>query len=766
MSRNWVFVRLGGSDAKPGDGNPPAAEAPVQAAPAEDDPPSAWAEAVCNATDKALATEWAKRVEGDDLLAEVAIHSRFSDIRLAAARRIGDLAVLKRVAEATKDKHVHRHCADRLRASRQEGTRARRSVELAAAVRQLLDTTPIAINHLLEIEKDLASLGKGGEETAECEALLAEARERVLEETQAQIEMRGLLASAETLLIAVRTAIDPTADQLGDWSAQHSMLVEAASAAPQWVRTIPAARNFVTVLEEIENRVHAYGDALEKVVLEEEKRVATEEAEREARQAAEAAAERAAGAQQKKKYDHEAVQKVLGEFEAHLEEGRVAEAEAASKGIDRLLGGAVPSGQLMRRLQRARAQKDRLAGWARWGTDKAREQLIAEAETLLQGEPDIAERARAVPLLRREWKNLDAHGAAPQALWKKFDRAIERAYKPVAEQRALEAAAHDAARAIKAALLDGWEAWHGTLAETDLKTIEAKRDEVSRQWRSAARAGFRDERQLRKRFDALIEKLDAQLDEARAKEFARLKDLVDQAEALKDKPELGEAMSAAKTLQRRWKDEVTGIRLRHGEDQKLWRRFRSACDAVFARRDAENAERDAQRAKREEERAAAQEAVRQAEQQKKDKHAARFAELAEKSAAAATEAAPEALERGHAERDTLLLDLEIALDLPTPETHSAARRARNLAKLQERFSKTASAPPLEPEEMVKKWYGIPAVADEAQAARMAAVVERLLKQKPPQARNDSFPSRGAPSSSRGARSPSRGGFPSRKDSRS
>ena len=602
-----------------------------------------------------------------------------------------------------------------------------------------LDATPVAISHLLQIEKDLASLGKGGEETAECEALLDAARARVLQETQAQIEMRGLLASAETLLVAVRTAVDPTADQLGEWSAQHSTLVEAASAAPQWLRALPAARNFVAALEEVENRVIASGDAIERVVLEAERCAAEAEAGRAAILATEAAAKIAQDAAAKaapprRKIDNEALLKAVDELEGDLEEGRIVEAEAATKAIDRILGGAAPSGHVARRLQRARAQQTRLAGWARWGTDQAREQLIGVAEALLKGEPDIAERARAVPLLRREWKNLDGHGAASQALWKKFDRALERAYRPVAEQRAVEAAAHEVARAARAAMCDAWEAWHAEQAVVDLKALETKREEMTGKWRSAARAGFREERQLRKRFDALAGKIDAQLEEAQTKEITRLRDLVAQAEALRETVDLGAAMSAAKTLQRRWKDDVTGIRLRHGEDQKLWRRFRSACDAVFARRDAEQTEREVQRAKREEKRRAEIESARQVEQKKKEKHAARFAEMAEKAAPVA-DAPADSLERGKADRDALLLDLEIALDLPTPQAYAAARRARNLARLQERFSK-GIAPPQDPEAMVAKWYAIPARPDETQAARLAAVVERLLAPRP-QARKDS-----------------------------
>jgi len=37
------------------------------------------------------------------------------------------------------------------------------------------------------------------------------------------------------------------------------------------------------------------------------------------------------------------------------------------------------------------------------------------------------------------------------------------------------------------------------------------------------------------------------------------------------------------------------VRLDRGQEQKLWKRFRAACDAIFARRDAQRAERDTER---------------------------------------------------------------------------------------------------------------------------------------------------------------------------
>ena len=738
MPMNWLRGKVVN---EVGTTTPAAPAQPAQALPAAGAPAAVWADAACKAMDKGRATESAQHVAGDALLAEVATRCRFAEVRLATARRIVDPAVLKRVAQASreKDKHVYRHCTDTLKETRMEGERARRSVGLAASVRALLEVTPVAISHLLQIEKDLAALGLGGEETKECEALLEEARARVLGEAQAQIELNALLVSAEAMSAAIEGVQAPDSGQLESWSADHSVLAETAAATPGWLKALPAGRALEKVLDAIELRVIAHVEAIEHAAHEAAERIAATEAKQAAEVAAKLAAEQAPPVEKakakpvaRKTIDHEALQKRVDALEAHLESGRLIEAEAVTKAIDHALGGAVPSGQLARRLQRARSQEARLVGWARWGTDQAREQLIGAAEALLRGEPDVAERAKAVPLLRREWKDLDVHGGAPQALWKRFDRALERAYKPVAEQRAVEAAAQEAARAAKAALCEAWEGWLAQASPADVKAMEAKREEVTGQWRAAARAGFGDERKLRKRFDAIVEKLDAGLEEVRGKELARRKDLVAQAEALKETPDLAAAMSAAKTLQRRWKDEMVPVSLRHGVDHKVWQRFRAACDVVFARRDAEQADAQAERAMRDEARRAEMEAARLVESAKREKHAARFAVMAEK-AAVVPDAAPDVLARGLVERDEILLDLEIALELPTPDSHAAARRARNLARLQDRFRKGTAAP-LDPEALVAKWYAVAATPDEGQAARMAAVVSQLLKG---QARRDS-----------------------------
>ncbi len=93
--------------------------------------------------------------------------------------------------------------------------------------------------------------------------------------------------------------------------------------------------------------------------------------------------------------------------------------------------------------------------------------------------------------------------------------------------------------------------------------------------------------------------------------------------------------------------------------------------------------------------------------------------------AAAPQATAAKLEKGRAQRESLLLDLEVALGIPSPEFVAVQRRARQLQALQERFKPRSTALAETPEATIARWYSIPAPADAAQAARMGAIVGAL-----------------------------------------
>jgi hypothetical protein len=156
---------------------------------------------------------------------------------------------------------------------------------------------------------------------------------------------------------------------------------------------------------------------------------------------------------------------------------------------------------------------------------------------------------------------------------------------------------HEAARAAKEALCGEWEAWlDGVVWEhADYKVIEEQRQDMLTRWRAAATAGFRDERALRKRFDALLARIDRRLREVRKQEFARREQLIEVVEGLREALDLGNAVSETKAAQARWRTEAASVRLSRADEQALWQRFRSACDAVFARREAQQATSAARR---------------------------------------------------------------------------------------------------------------------------------------------------------------------------
>jgi len=120
-----------------------------------------------------------------------------------------------------------------------------------------------------------------------------------------------------------------------------------------------------------------------------------------------------------------------------------------------------------------------LRGWARWGTEQAREKLIADAGELLLGERDVEELAVTIPALREEWKRLNAHAPAGKAQWEHFDAALEKAYEPVAAHRAEQATRQAEARAAKEALCAEWEA-RIDAEQTDFKALEAERKTLVR----------------------------------------------------------------------------------------------------------------------------------------------------------------------------------------------------------------------------------------------------------------------------------------------
>jgi exonuclease SbcC len=839
-------------------------------APRGEDPAQVWVAAIGQAADKALAQTWLAELKAETALGEVAIRARMAEIRFAAVQRIETNSVLEHVAHASrdKDKRIYRHCADLLKLRRQVETSVRRVREISDELGGLLESAPLPLSRLLELKNELGGLEEAGEAHAACHGLMEQALTRVRQETEALRDLGAHQNAAMALAEECAGAPWPWTALIGDWRARFDSLSQARAGLAAWLAGQASARGLGESLSAIESRLAAFTTDDERVLACESFFAALEaglppEAEASALWAAlakpehpearEAMASRwqalsaslkpaavsepspaptpeqtpAPAPRPQPKLDHDVLRGQLDKLEQAIGAGHLIDADAAAKQIKAALAGKALHGALESRWHDLQAQVETLRGWARWGTEQAREKLIASAGELLLGERDVEELAVAIPALREEWKRLNAHAPASKAQWEHFDATLEKAYEPVAAHRAEQAARQAEARTAKEALCAEWEA---AIAgdQADLKAVETLRAEMMKRWRAAPQAGFRDERALRKRFDALIVAIDKRLDEARTAEFARREQLILAAEALREQTDPRRAISEAKALQQNWNKQASPVRLKRGDEQKLWKRFRAACDVVFANLDAQRAEQAAEREKQAQSRQALVDAfaaslagadanananadaneikrvmnqfrtdwdaarpgtreaadkldalarnlqeqarrrldaLRQAKQRSRYELLAQKSALAERVEAAALAAepietvvaeatqawkalpdlpgkterilakrladasaiTPELLAAGHAARESLLLDLEIALGLPSPATHAETRRERQLDRLQNRFG-SGTAQQSEPEEMLARWYATPALPIPSSAPRIAAIVHLLAEQ--------------------------------------
>jgi hypothetical protein len=826
-------------------------------APTVEDDPAVRVAAICHVGDKALALQWLAALSDVALLAEVARLGRYAEVRQAAAQRIEDGPTLEELARSAKgrDKGVYRHCAEVLRQRRASAARHEQALRIGAALRTLLDTAPVSVSRLLELEKELNALGTIDPAFAECRALCEQASGRVLEEGRRARVLQAAQQAAATLTAQIDGAHLPDGAACTGWRERLEALRELAGQLPDGTDAPSSPQKLRAQLLHLEGQIESVARDLERAQVCEaflasadaalpegpteqavtmqaqtwaelalpehtsmraslEARWAAQQTARQAPlptllptplptplptspaatqdctgTAAPAARRPGVGAaaldppqraQPAQAIDPEALRAQIHDLESAVDEGQLAEADAVAKRIKAATGTATLDRRLDARLQRALARLGELRGWAKWGATKQREQLIEAAQELIGHAAGVDHISVAVPALREAWKQLNVQGPASKGQWEVFDAALEQAYQPVTVQRAAEAQGRAQARAHKEALLDQWERWLATLEAqgAEYPALEAQLGQMLAQWRAAPHAGFRDERMLRKRADALRADIERRLGTARQAELERREQLVAAAQALVQNADLRLATDEVKALQERWRAPQGAARLAHGDEQKLWRQFRAACDAVFARREAQRSEEALRRERHGQVRAqllerftAALESTdagqikRALAQFASDWHGARPAPTGARAAAGgdgpdrqaralqaraqqrieelhqtayrsrleqwrsqppqSTGLDESALEQGRQARETLLLDLEIALDLPSPGHQAEARRRRQLEQLQARF-RGGVAPKPDAEALLAQWHTIAAAADTQQEQRLTAAVDKLV----------------------------------------
>jgi hypothetical protein len=196
--------------------------------------------------------------------------------------------------------------------------------------------------------------------------------------------------------------------------------------------------------------------------------------------------------------------------------------------------------------------------------------------------------------LRDTWRELD-RGSAPanDALWRRFQAAAERVHercRPYLDARAKIRAANNEQRTVLCEQLEtfldqaDWE-------RMDWKKAARAEREMRQAWAALGPIEGKQHKPLEGRFRKLLRRLDKALDTERQQNHAQKQELIERMRALVEEPDLQRAIEDAKDLQQRWQTTVPG---RQRDENALWKSFRGASDAVFARRAEQQQARDSE----------------------------------------------------------------------------------------------------------------------------------------------------------------------------
>ncbi|MEC5215438.1 exonuclease SbcC [Actimicrobium sp. GrIS 1.19] len=404
----------------------------------------------------------------------------------------------------------------------------------------------------------------------------------------------------------------------------------------------------------------------------------------------------------------------LEAMEQALEDGALQLAAQADQRVRALdLAALHPTPAQSAQLSRLRAELGRLQGWARWGGNVSREELQKAAEALATQQLAVAELAKKIGSLRERWKSLDVSaGPAPRELWQGFDAACTAAYAPVAEHFAALAEQRQKNTVAASELIAAMTVQADALAgddSPDWKAVALFCQRSLQAWQRLGPIDRKEKKRLDEEFDRVLQRLRTPLAAIRATEIHGREQMIDAVNHLASNER--SSLDSLRALQERWQERAKALPLERNDEQALWERFRAACDAVFARRKQAAAGADAERRQN----LAAREAVCAALELAAAEPTANHAEQLRDSAAQwsrigpAPRAVEGALETRYRQAVVQLTQQRdaIRLDRAAAETRSLQEKLRLCQELEAAIGGRAE---VDRDNMMARWQALPALA--------------------------------------------------------
>ncbi len=237
---------------------------------------------------------------------------------------------------------------------------------------------------------------------------------------------------------------------------------------------------------------------------------------------------------------------------------------------------------LQRRLAKCEPLLRELRSWRSWSSDKAREELVAEAKQLAEADVSTEERAKTLASLRARWKALGGGSGKARRLWTAFDAACTAAHAPIKQERDEQAQQREANLAARAALCARLEQLQSETDWTtpDWRSLDREVLQAKRQWRDTGPVPHKQWDSIRARFDQALAGIEQPLGKERRHNFLQRQALAKEAQALAAVTDTRQAVAEARRLREAWQVSVASARK---DEQQLWQAFNGALDEVFKR---------------------------------------------------------------------------------------------------------------------------------------------------------------------------------------
>ena len=281
------------------------------------------------------------------------------------------------------------------------------------------------------------------------------------------------------------------------------------------------------------------------------------------------------------------LQQLADKFETEVSAGHIKAANRVSAKLSKLLESTRPSGELAAHIQQLMAKLQELKDWQGFATQPKRDELCDKMKHLAEddGIPP-PEKAIAIKELQDEWKKLGpSDSRAAQKSWSRFKKLGDQAFAPCAvyfaEQEQIRQQNLEQREKICASLelINAQQDWDGT----DWKAMADILHKAKSEWRQYSNVPRRQKKAIDKRFDQALGPIQDRIKQEQSVNVDKKRALIQEVtDLLESDTNTTAIVEATKAIQQKWKQ--IGLTDRR-QDQKLWKAFRSQCDAVFNRRD-------------------------------------------------------------------------------------------------------------------------------------------------------------------------------------